>query len=562
LRIALACLLAAGTGVAMAAPSPTHFLREQCRIASSEGLNFKTALARLDRCTTPAAPRTVGEIWISYADVPMRAEVNHPWRLELDNHRGRSVDVWLIGPSGQTKHLAYDATASDREWATANYYSLLVYADFPVQRLVLRLNDAENMTFIRAPRLTSARAFATNDRNHAALYGLALGALAVTILFHLSLFFAIRRRFQLIYCLHVGLMLLYAIGYSGIVRLAAPELTATGVSRLVNFAMIAGTGTGVAFVLEFLGRAGVPRILRLWGAAAGASSIGAGALLAIMPPALSAPVYLVSNLICTHTILFAALMLSWLGLQGNRTAALLGLGWALPMAVALLYPARNLGLIGADRIPDGLMLMAVTIECLILSVPVAGRIRKLRIEHERAQERHDVLERQAQTDALTGLANRRGFGEALTRAAAAQAEPTPLALLVIDIDHFKRVNDRYGHATGDAILQHVAGLVAKVAGPGAIVSRFGGEEFVVALRGYDLARAGTIAERIRISVGAVLDADAALPPVTVSIGIAAGESHDLKTVLADADCALYRAKHEGRNRVIVADGPLMYAAAA
>jgi diguanylate cyclase (GGDEF)-like protein len=60
----------------------------------------------------------------------------------------------------------------------------------------------------------------------------------------------------------------------------------------------------------------------------------------------------------------------------------------------------------------------------------------------------------------------------------------------------------------------------------------------------------------------VLDADAALPPVTVSIGIAAGESHDLKTVLADADCALYRAKHEGRNRVIVADGPLMYAAAA
>jgi two-component system, sensor histidine kinase LadS len=138
----------------------------------------------------------------------------------------------------------------------------------------------------------------------------------------------------------------------------------------------------------------------------------------------------------------------------------------------------------------------------------------------------------------------------------------PVALLVIDIDHFKRVNDRYGHATGDAILQHVAGLVAKVAGPGAIVSRFGGEEFVVALRGYDLARAGTIAERIRISVGAVLDADAALPPVTVSIGIAAGESDSLKPILADADCALYRAKHEGRNRVVIADGPLMYAAAA
>jgi diguanylate cyclase (GGDEF)-like protein len=208
------------------------------------------------------------------------------------------------------------------------------------------------------------------------------------------------------------------------------------------------------------------------------------------------------------------------------------------------------------------MMMASTLECLILSLPVAGRIRHLRVEHERAQERHVVLERQAQTDSLTGLANRRGFDEALTRAAAAQADPTPMAVLLIDIDHFKRVNDRYGHAAGDAILQHVASHVAKVAGAGAIVSRFGGEEFVVALRGYDLARAGTIAERIRKSVGVMLDATAKLPQVTVSIGVAAGHSAAMDAMLADADCALYRAKNEGRDRVIVADGPLMYAAAA
>ena len=98
-----------------------------------------------------------------------------------------------------------------------------------------------------------------------------------------------------------------------------------------------------------------------------------------------------------------------------------------------------------------------------------------------------------------------------------------------------------------------------MAGAGAIVSRFGGEEFVVALRGYDLARAGTIAERIRNSIAAMLGTS--LPSITVSIGVAAGLSDGIAEVLADADCALYRAKNEGRDRVVVADGPLMYAAA-
>ncbi|HYZ48933.1 MAG TPA: GGDEF domain-containing protein, partial [Sphingomonas sp.] len=176
--------------------------------------------------------------------------------------------------------------------------------------------------------------------------------------------------------------------------------------------------------------------------------------------------------------------------------------------------------------------------------------------------RHLVLERQAQTDALTGLANRRGFMDALARATAADEGPVPLALLVIDIDHFKRVNDQHGHATGDAILQRVAAHVARVAGSGAIVSRYGGEEFVVALRGHDLVRAGTIAERIRNSIGVTFDPGSDLPSVTVSIGVAAGLSDDLEALIADADCALYQAKNDGRNRVMLADGALIYSAAA
>ena len=561
--VALALALFAATAAPARAPEQAVRIHERCRVESDARATLAEMLPRLAACRSPIRPDAVGTVWVLYDRLPFGPDNKQPWRMEIDNHRvSSSIDAWLIGPGGQAKHVSYDPNSPTREWSTANYLSLLVYAEFPVERIALRLHRAETMTYIRAPRLTPARAYATNDRNAAALYGVGVGMLGVTILFHLSLFFAIRRPFQLIYCLHVGLMFTYALGYSGLSRLVLPWLTATDVSRLVNFEMISGTATGLAFVFQFLGRDAFPRALRVWAAAAGGASALFAGLLVAAPPEWSARIYVGGNIASLHTVLFAVLALGWAVWRGNRMAALLGLGWALPMTVSLLYPLRNFGLIPGTAIPDGLMLLAVTVECLILSVPVAARIRQLRIEHERAAERHAVLERQAQTDALTGVANRRGFGEALTRVTAAQAEPWPLALLVIDIDHFKRVNDVHGHATGDAILQAVAQHVRRVAGEEAIVARMGGEEFFVALRHHDLARAGTIAERIRQTLPLSLAMGDELPAVTISLGVAAGLSSQLEALMDDADCALYRAKNEGRNRVILADGPLMYAAAA
>jgi diguanylate cyclase (GGDEF)-like protein len=388
-----------------------------------------------------------------------------------------------------------------------------------------------------------------------------VGMLALAILFHLSLFFAIRRPFQLIYCAHVAMLFVYGLCFSGIIRIVAPWVDAGGISRLVGFAMAAATATGIAFLVEFLG-ATISRPIRRWAGVAGFGSALMAVLLLLAPAAWTYPVYMVANAVVLHTILLTAVIVCIACVRNHPMAAALALGWAAPIVVSLMYPARAFGLIAPEMLPDGLMMVTMMIECLLLSLPVSSRIRDLRIEHERAHERHVVLERQAQTDALTGLANRRGFGDALMRASAAHAEPAPIAVLVIDIDHFKRVNDHHGHAAGDAILRHVAAHVARVAGSGAIVARYGGEEFVVALRGHDLMRASTIAERIRNSIGVTFGSDTDLPSVTVSIGVAAGASDEVEALLEDADCALYRAKNEGRNRVMLADGPIVYAAAA
>jgi diguanylate cyclase (GGDEF)-like protein len=557
---AVAVALLAIVAVPAQAAGP-HPLQERCRVAADPAVPIEAVLAELGRCSRPASRHHNGTLWIAYDQFPVWLEPTKTWRLTLDNHKVRAVDLWLVMADGRRQHYRYDPRAADREWASGNYFSVLVTPRDEVKRLVLRLTDSQSHTFVRPPLIARAKDFAPAERNQAALYGMGVGMLALTILFHLSLFFAIRRRFQLIYCAHVGLLLAYALCYSGIIRLVAPGLSSTNVSDMLSFTMAAATGTGIGFIVEFLGSALRPW-LRRWALIASGASLLAAVLIVAVPTSLSFGAYVAANVVATHAVLLTIGILSLACWRRHPMAGLVTIGWVMPITVSLMYPARTLGLIAPDMLPDGLMMIASTIECLILSLPVTSRIRDLRIEHERAQERHVVLERQAQTDALTGLANRRGFGDAMTRAAAAQVEPAPVALLLIDIDHFKKVNDQHGHAAGDAILQHVAGVVARVAGAGAIVSRFGGEEFLVALRGYDLIRAGTIAERIRNSIGITFEAEAALPRVTVSIGLAAGCSEQIDAVLMDADCALYRAKNEGRNRVVVADGPLMYAAAA
>jgi two-component system cell cycle response regulator len=165
----------------------------------------------------------------------------------------------------------------------------------------------------------------------------------------------------------------------------------------------------------------------------------------------------------------------------------------------------------------------------------------------------EELARLARTDALTGLPNRRALEEELSRAAARAARAgTPLSVLVLDVDRFKQVNDRYGHAAGDAVLAAVASRGAAALRAGDLMARIGGEEFAVLLPGADLERAREAAERVRAAVSAApIAADGLSLEVTTSLGCAeleAGEAGG-RGLLARADAKLYEAKRAGRNRV-------------
>jgi diguanylate cyclase (GGDEF)-like protein len=159
---------------------------------------------------------------------------------------------------------------------------------------------------------------------------------------------------------------------------------------------------------------------------------------------------------------------------------------------------------------------------------------------------------QAETDALTGLLNRRAMEE---RVRHLRDAATPFALAMADLDNFKQLNDSYGHDTGDRALRSFARVLREAVRDADVVSRHGGEEFVIVLPGVDALTAAPVLHRIRDKLAEAVGT-ALIPSFTVSIGVADSSwSNDLTDVLRAADHALMAAKAQGRDRIVIADPP-------
>ncbi|MEY2582029.1 MAG: hypothetical protein QOE09_1878 [Ilumatobacteraceae bacterium] len=159
----------------------------------------------------------------------------------------------------------------------------------------------------------------------------------------------------------------------------------------------------------------------------------------------------------------------------------------------------------------------------------------------------------AMCDDLTGVGNRRRLDRDLAIEAA--SETTPVAVIMVDVDHFKRINDEHGHDAGDQVLRAVADVLRREVRAGDIVYRYGGEEFCVLLAHTNATEAAQVAERIRFGVSRMaLGID---EPLTVSIGVALGKGAHVSQTMLRADEALFKSKDGGRDRVTLAAQPLL-----
>jgi diguanylate cyclase len=172
------------------------------------------------------------------------------------------------------------------------------------------------------------------------------------------------------------------------------------------------------------------------------------------------------------------------------------------------------------------------------------------------EELHRIRE-DAMTDALSGLLNRRGFDRELKRMAPKDGAPgASLALIMLDIDHFKKINDTYGHPLGDRVIAAVGQLIRESLGQGGVAARYGGEEFAVLLPSHRIEMAERLAQTIRkrIEEGTIRRRHGEEPVggVTVSAGVAVWHrADDTSSLVERADRALYASKRAGRNRVTV-----------
>jgi diguanylate cyclase (GGDEF)-like protein len=220
------------------------------------------------------------------------------------------------------------------------------------------------------------------------------------------------------------------------------------------------------------------------------------------------------------------------------TALVFGLDMNATVTVAAIY---KFGILAAVMVPLSI--------CPFMRYPTIVAVSDLDYAHAE-------LRRVAQTDQLTGLLNRHGFSAAAQFAISTQGRNGANAVLMLDADFFKDINDRFGHEFGDAALVHIANVIRDMSlGTPYIVGRRGGEEFIVMMPGAGKTEAIGFAEAVRSACASELlshGANTAL--VTMSIGVASseGRSVTLASLISEADAALYEAKQDGRNRVMLA----------
>ncbi|BAP87296.1 diguanylate cyclase [Burkholderiales bacterium GJ-E10] len=189
---------------------------------------------------------------------------------------------------------------------------------------------------------------------------------------------------------------------------------------------------------------------------------------------------------------------------------------------------------------------------------LSGQLEQARNKIRSLTEKVDKLQSDVVTDALSGLLNRRGFNRELELASKRTGADAPeLSLIMIDIDHFKRINDTYGHPFGDRVIAAIGNAIHSCVNTMGVAARYGGEEFAVLLPSQPVAVAETVAQAIRARVeqGRIRrrTSDEPVASITISAGVASWEIGDnVESLVERADQALYISKREGRNRVTIA----------
>ncbi|MCA1748061.1 MAG: GGDEF domain-containing protein, partial [Sphingomonadales bacterium] len=425
-------------------------------------------------------------------------------------------------------------------WRTGLRYAVPV--DAAASEIAIAVDRPWHVDAIAQFEIMSPAALAASHYRKSMLYAVFIGILTVPILYNLVFFGVTRERFML---WHVGIsvgVLGYGVLSSGLVFLFLPDLPLDARWRL-NIASIALCVCSMAmFCRSFPEPGAISRFVRN-GLVVATLPILLAAGLVVSGAEFARPwadTFFVAAVI--PPLIFVAASIGQGLMRDSRVARFQAAAWTPMLIFTTERIVRNLGIYAAPVDLHFAIYYALAFETVISAIAVADRVMAIRRQRDRAQEREKVLAALAETDELTGLPDRRGI------MAAFDDEGEARAFAIIDLDHFKKVNDRHGHDTGDRVLRSVGDLLANWSDITA--GRLGGEEFVAFLHGADPEAA---AERLQraITIRIARDVPELDETVTASMGVVRIKpGQDFVSAYRASDKCLYRAKEAGRNRVV------------
>ncbi len=472
--------------------------------------------------------------WVAFT-LKNSSENDLPLVIRQDYPLMDHLDFWAPTGNGDWHHIR----TGDHQPFTSRPLALRDYV-FPVtlpahsqQTFYLRFASAGSINI--GLSVSSQQAYLPRLGLEQLLYGIYYGGFLVLVLYNLFLFLALRDpayAYYMGYSICCGLFFAVLNGFT--FQFIWPEYP-----WLANRALLLALGLTLTFAIQFARLiCNVKQLAPQVDKFCGLLRYGTIALTVLAPLgdyATMTEIFSVAALIVSLTSLSVGAVSVW---RGSVSARYFLIAWITLMWTVVMYIFKTFGLLPHNAVTHNAFQVGALIEMVLLSLALGARVGE--------------IQRQGHTDQLTGLFNRRHFDELLAKEfSLAARQETPLALVVLDLDHFKAINDQLGHARGDEALRAVGQLASKLVRKPAVACRYGGEEFAVLLPGCDKQTANRIAGRLLDTVGK-MNCDGV--PLSVSIGVASYEKGNYQSpiqLFEAADSALYLAKEGGRNQVVM-----------
>ena len=492
-------------------------------------------------CTTRATDFGAGDFWVLSQPLPQAAVGGPVTQVRQASLWQNRVTLYVLYADGAIRHIGFtSATAGEHLMLGAVVQLALPRHHVRPTRLLWHIEGSLNRRGVLVgPALVDHRTAANTEITMAALYAAFAGMCLALLVYNLALWAALRQAFQPAYCLMVLCLLAYAFTSSGLLG-QLTDIDNNDRQRLSYVLLGWSAATAMVFARAFLEQRVFDGWLRPYSNLVIAFLLIATGSYAILSPRfadITDPLSTFAYLLVI-TWLVPVLVRAWR--RRSNYLWIFALAWGAPVALAGVRVLAAFNLIGWQMWIDNSTLLAMALEAALSSLGVAYRIRLLSVERDEAREQEIAARLLAATDPLTGLLNRRAFlDNAIGRTEDHQ-------LILIDIDHFKSINETIGHDGGDEVLRVIARALRASATPEALVARVGGEEFAMIAPAEAPLDARGVLDRLRME---------RMPfdlTVTASIGTCIGpltRETDWKAMYRCADRALFEAKAAGRDRV-------------